>query len=67
MVVQIDIKKIIYERANQGLNLRELSKKSGIMVTTIQRMERGEKVRLDTIGKIAKALGKGVEDFVIDE
>lgn len=66
-MVQIDINKLIYERANQGLSLKDLSKKSGVVVATIQRMEKGQKIKLDTIGKIAKGLGKRIEDFVIDE
>lgn len=67
-MIKIDVKKIIYERANQCMTLKSLSKKSGVMLATLQRMEKGERApRLDTVGKIAKALGKGVEDFVIDE
>lgn len=67
-MLKVDIQKIIIERANQGLTRRDLSKLSDVREVTIARMEKGNKTpRLDTIGKIAKALGKGVEDFVINE
>ncbi len=64
--MKIDTKKLKLERANQGLTYEKLAKMSGIKDDTISRIERGAtKPRVDTIGKIAKALGKKIEDFII--
>lgn len=61
---EIDVSKFVIERANQGLSLEELSEKSGVGRSTISRIERGEvKARINTVAKIAKALGKTVQDF----
>lgn len=63
-MVSIDIGKIRLERANQGLSISELAKITGINKYTISRLENNKTMpRLDTIGKIAKALGKTIEDF----
>lgn len=63
--MNINIKRISLERANRGLSIIELSKKSGVHRQTISRIEKGMlKPRLDTVGKIAKALDKSVEYFL---
>lgn len=63
-MIAIDIEKIILERANQGLTKDELSKRAGVGRQTITRLEKkGVTPNLVTIGKIAKALGKKIEDF----
>lgn len=62
---QLDVRKIALERANQGLSPRELALKAGIGKSVIYNMEKGVTTpRIHTIGKIARALGKRVEDFV---
>lgn len=63
--LKIDIKKLTLERANQGLSQTELALKAGLSKNVIYNMENGFATpRIHTIGKIARALGKRVEDFV---
>jgi len=38
----------------------QLADKAGISVTTLRKMERGERVKLDVLELIAEALGKKV-------
>lgn len=65
--LKVDITKITLERANQGVSAYELSKKAGVSKNVVSNMERGSVTpRLDTLGKIAKALGKKLEDFIED-
>ncbi|WIF95020.1 helix-turn-helix domain-containing protein [Caminicella sporogenes] len=67
-MIEIDVEKIALERAIQGLTVRELSKKSGVGASTISKLElRKSKPRLTTVAKIAKGLGKNVEDFIKKE
>ncbi len=40
----------------------ELARKAGVSVLTIDRVERGEKCRVDTMRKIILALGYTLED-----
>lgn len=64
----IDIRKIMVERINQGLSASELAKKAGLGKNTITNIEnRNVTPRLHTLGKIAKALGKSIEDFKKEE
>lgn len=63
-MINVSFEKIAIERANQGLTIAELAIKAGVHRYTVSRIERGDfKPRLDTVGKIAKALGKTIEDF----
>ncbi|MBU5254997.1 helix-turn-helix transcriptional regulator [Tissierella praeacuta] len=66
--MKLDINKIKLERANQGLTMGELAEKSGLNLKTISKLENGsDSLRLVTVGKVAKALGKRIEDFVVNE
>ena len=66
--IKIDTQKILYERVNRGMSARELASKAGISKNVITNIERGYVVpRLQTVGKIANALGKKVEDFILKE
>lgn len=66
--MEIDVDKIILERANQGLTMSELAEKSGLNLKTVSRLENGQvNTSITTIGKIAKALGKRIEDFAVNE
>jgi len=66
--MKIDASKIMLERANQGLTMGELAEKSGLSIKTISRLEHKQvNTSLPTVGKVAKALGKRVEDFVVNE
>ncbi len=68
MKYQINTMKIALDRAKQGLSIQELSNKSEVGRSTISRIELGEgKHRLDTIGRIARALGRQLEDYLIDK
>lgn len=60
----IDIQKIMLERINQGLSVAELAKRAGLGKNTITKLEHQVVTpRLHTLGKIARALGKSIEDF----
>lgn len=64
--VNINIDKIKIERAKRNLTLEELSKKAGIGTSTLYKIEsRKTCPRLGTVDKIAIALDKKVEDFLI--
>ena len=47
-------------RKNAGLSQRELARLSNVPQSTIARIERGDNTRIDTISKIATALGKNL-------
>ena len=67
-ISNIDMSKITYERINQGLSTVELSLKAGLSKNVVSNMEKGYVVpRLHTVGKIVKALGKKIEDFILEE
>lgn len=57
-------------RATQGLTVRELSEKSGVSPTTINRLEKGHiKSHAVTIGRLAKALGvelATLREFIVE-
>ena len=64
-MIKVDVRKLLLERAEQGLTIDALSRKSGVGRSTISRIEKGDvEGRLTTIAKIAKGLGKSVEDFL---
>lgn len=46
---------------------KELAEKSGITETTISRLENGEPARIDTIAKLADALGISREQLIREE
>ena len=52
-------------REAAGLTQADLAEKSGVSLSTIARIERGENVSFDTYWKLAWAMGKQVKiDFV---
>ncbi|MBV4447506.1 helix-turn-helix transcriptional regulator [Clostridium tyrobutyricum] len=63
--LKIDNKKIIVERALKNWTKSKLSEEAGIARKTLAKIEKGtaKNVRITTIEKIAKALGKTIEDF----
>lgn len=64
---KINTKKIALDRAKLGLSISELSAISEVGRSTISRIERGVgKNRLDTVARVAKALGRDVEAYLID-
>lgn len=67
-ISKIDINKIALERINQGLSTVQLSKKAGLSKNVVSNIENGYVIpRLHTLGKIVNALGKKIEDFIIEE
>lgn len=49
-------------RESRLMSKSELAKKSGVSTLTIDRIERGEKCRMETMRKIILALGFSLED-----
>lgn len=49
-------------REKKLMSKSELARKAGVSVVTIDRIERGENCRLETMRKIILALGFSVED-----
>ena len=59
MALENRVKKI---RESRMLSKAELARKAGISTLTIDRIERGEPCRLETMRKIILALGFSLED-----
>ena len=57
MTVEQELKAL---RNFYDMTLPELADKAGVSVTTLRKMERGERVKLDVLELIAEALGKKV-------
>lgn len=57
--------KIREEREKRNLSLRDMEERTGIIHSTLQRIETGEKKGLDVqqLEKIANALGMDISDF----
>ncbi|MBO5409469.1 MAG: helix-turn-helix transcriptional regulator [Clostridia bacterium] len=62
--MKIDNQKFEIAIANACMTFSDLSKKSGISLFTISRMQGDVKIRPETIGKIAKALNVKVEELI---
>lgn len=63
-MVKVNSRKVIIERARQGLTIGDMAKKSGLARHTIKRIEDGFETRVDTIGKIALALNLPIEELL---
>lgn len=48
-------------REFQHMTQVQLADKAGVSVTTLRKMERGERVKLDVLELIAEALGKKIK------
>lgn len=48
-------------RILSGYSQRELADRAGVSTSTIRKMERGERVKLDVVELIAEALGKKIK------
>lgn len=48
-------------REFHGMTQVQLADKAGVSVTTIRKLERGERVKLDVLELIAEALGKKIK------
>ncbi|KFC34037.1 XRE family transcriptional regulator [Lacticaseibacillus rhamnosus] len=56
---------VLEARQNAGLSQQELANKSGVPKTTIARIERGSNTSIETLAKIASALGKQVRVSIV--
>lgn len=57
-------KKIFYELAKSGLTIKELSEKSGVSRSVIDKAKSERSVRPKSAGMIAKAFGVDVSEIV---
>lgn len=63
-----DVEKLKMERARQGKSIRRLADLAVVDPKTIIRIEKSEvKPRIQTIGRIAKALNKDITDFIRED
>ena len=64
----IDVKKVSIDvrkrREELGITLRELSLKSGVSVSSINRLENEHVIKTETIEKIADALSLDIYDYI---
>lgn len=56
---------VLEARQNAGLSQQELANKSGVPKTTIARIEQGNNTSIETLTKIANALGKQVRVSIV--
>ena len=56
---------VLEARQNAGLSQPELANKSGVPKTTIARIEQGNNTSIETLTKIANALGKQVKVSIV--
>jgi DNA-binding XRE family transcriptional regulator len=54
--------KVKYIRENKLMSKAELARKAGVSVLTVDRVERGETCRMETMRKIILALGYSLEE-----
>lgn len=67
-MLMVNTKKLVLARAQAALTVRELSKKSGVTTSTINRIEKGHiEPNPVTVGKIARALNVPVETLFLEE
>lgn len=60
-----DTAKIRLERARQGKSITQLASETNLSAKTVMRIEHNKVMpRPQTIGKIAGALGKDIQDFI---
>ena len=66
--MELNIKKVKFMMAMEGLTLCALAEKSGISKMTLsQWLNHRKRPRLDKVGGLAKALGVPLTSIVIDE
>lgn len=65
--MKVNFKRLVKEMARQCLNSCELSKISGVSVSTISRLKlEGAETRGKTLGLIAKALKLDIDDLIAE-
>lgn len=66
--MKIDTEKLDFKIAESGLLLKEIAKASELSEKSLKAIRTGQsEARITTIGKIAKALGVGVQEIIISE
>jgi len=62
---KFDIQKLKMERARQGKSMHQVAELAMLDIKTIVRIEKCRVIpRIQTVGKIANALGKDIEEFI---
>ena len=66
--MKIDVKKLDIAIANSGLMLKDVATASELSEVALRNIRTGKSVpKLRTIGLIAKALGVGVQEIIVQE
>lgn len=66
--MKIDAEKLDFQIADKGMLLKDVAKASGISQNALRAIRTGQsEARIATIGKIAKAIGVGVHEIIVDE
>ena len=66
-MLKVDNNKVILARATAIMTVRDLSKASGVAVSTINKIEKGYiEPNPITLGKLAKALDVPIAEFLIE-
>ena len=65
--MQIDPKKLQLAMARNCISIKNLAEKSGITTQTIIKVQCGRKVRPETAGLLAKALGVDPSEIIKEE
>lgn len=66
MIYLYDHNKIRTERARQGKSIKEVAELANLNIKTVIRIEQSKvNPHPQTVGKIAKALNKDIEEFII--
>ena len=50
--------------ADKGLMLKDICKAAGVGYPTLQKIRKGTPIRLDTVGRLAAALGLKAEEII---
>lgn len=69
MVTRINRNRLRSERISQGLSQEDLARLADVTKNTVERMENRENYNttLETIGKVANALGLKAVDLILEE
>lgn len=62
--MKLDANKFLMILAEKQISLKDLCEKSGIGVSTLQKVRKGNTPRPATLGKIAKVLNVDVQDII---
>lgn len=66
--MDLNVKKVKFMMAMEGLTVRALAEKSGVATPTLNLwLNHGTRPRLDKIGGLAKALGVPLTSIIIDD